>query len=41
MLPLRDLIGFGLWITGFAGDSVVWRGERFHLKNGKLTRSPN
>jgi ceramide glucosyltransferase len=41
MLPLRDLIGFGLWIAGFAGDSVVWRGERFQLKNGKLTRSPD
>jgi ceramide glucosyltransferase len=41
MLPLRDLIGFGLWIAGFAGDTVVWRGERFQLKNGKLTRSPN
>ncbi len=41
MLPLRDLIGFGLWIAGFAGDSVVWRGERFELKNGKLTRSPD
>jgi hypothetical protein len=27
----------GIWIAGFAGDTIVWRNERFHLKNGKLT----
>ena len=36
LLPLRDLIAMGVWVAGFAGDTIVWRGERFLLKNGKL-----
>jgi hypothetical protein len=28
----------GIWIAGFVGDTIVWRNERFHLKNGKLTK---
>jgi ceramide glucosyltransferase len=38
LLPLRDLVAFGIWIAGFAGNSIVWRGERFQLKNGKLMK---
>jgi ceramide glucosyltransferase len=37
MLP-RDLIALGLWAWSFAGDTVVWRGQRFALKDGKLSR---
>lgn len=37
LLPLRDLIAMGLWIAGFAGNTIVWRGERFTVKNGKLS----
>jgi ceramide glucosyltransferase len=40
LLPLRDLYGLGFWIWSFAGDTVVWRGERFHLHNGRLTPIP-
>lgn len=36
LLPLRDITAFGLWIAGFAGDSIEWRGERFTLRNGLL-----
>jgi len=39
LLPFRDLVFMGIWIAGFAGDTIVWRNERFHLKNGKLTRA--
>jgi len=38
LLPLRDAIAMGLWVAGFAGDTIVWRGERFVLKDGKLAR---
>ena len=38
LLPLRDVIAMGLWVAGFAGDTIVWRGERFALKNGKLAK---
>ena len=36
LLPLRDLIQMGIWVTGFAGHTIVWRGEEFVLKDGKL-----
>lgn len=37
LLPLRDVLSMGLWIAGFAGNVIVWRGERFEVKHGKLT----
>jgi ceramide glucosyltransferase len=36
LLPLRDLVAMGLWAAGFAGDTIVWRGERFHVRKGRL-----
>ena len=38
LLPLRDFIGVGFWAWSFASDTVVWRGERFRLHNGKISR---
>ncbi len=38
LLPLRDLWGFFLWAWSYAGDTVVWRGERFRLHRGRLDR---
>jgi ceramide glucosyltransferase len=38
LLPLRDAIGFLLWIWSFAGNTIHWRGEKFLLKDGKLHR---
>src|SRR3984957_1448497 len=37
LLPLRDFFGLGFWAWSFAGDTVVWRGELFHLRNGRIT----
>jgi ceramide glucosyltransferase len=37
LLPLRDFFGLGFWAWSFAGDTVVWRGELFHLRNGRMT----
>lgn len=39
LLPLCDALAIGLWVAGFAGNTIVWRGERFTLKNGKLQRA--
>jgi ceramide glucosyltransferase len=39
LLPLRDLVAMGVWVAGFAGNSIVWRGERFLLKDGKLRKA--
>jgi ceramide glucosyltransferase len=38
LLPLRDLIAVGVWLVSFFGHVVMWRGERFELKNGRLIR---
>lgn len=38
LLPLRDLLAAFVWIASFAGHTVVWRGETFELKNGRLIR---
>jgi ceramide glucosyltransferase len=38
LLPLRDVFGLFFWGWSFAGDTVVWRGERFLLRRGKLER---
>ena len=38
LLPLRDLVAVAVWLASFAGHTVTWRGDRFHLKKGRLTR---
>ncbi|MFY9741902.1 MAG: bacteriohopanetetrol glucosamine biosynthesis glycosyltransferase HpnI [Candidatus Sulfotelmatobacter sp.] len=38
LVPLRDLIGVGVWIVSLAGHTVTWRGQRFKLNDGRLTR---
>jgi ceramide glucosyltransferase len=40
LVPLRDFCALWVWIWSYAGNSITWRGERFLLKNGKLTRPP-
>ena len=36
LLPVRDCFGLLFWFWSFAGDTVVWRGEEFHLHNGRI-----
>ena len=36
LLPLRDFLAVAVWIGGLFGRKIVWRGERFRVKNGKL-----
>jgi ceramide glucosyltransferase len=38
LLPLRDLTGLIFWAWSFAGDTVVWRGERLLLRDGRIVR---
>ena len=37
LLPARDVVAMGLWVAGFASNTIVWRGERFAVKDGKLS----
>jgi ceramide glucosyltransferase len=38
LVPLRDCFALVFWVWSFAGDTIVWRGERFRLKNGQLCK---
>jgi ceramide glucosyltransferase len=38
LLPLRDLVAAVVWAASFFGHTVIWRGDRFRLKNGRLVR---
>ncbi len=38
LLPLRDAFGLFVWAWSYAGDTIVWRGERFRLRRGTLER---
>lgn len=38
LLPLRDCFALFFWVWSYASDEVVWRGQRFRLKDGKLEK---
>jgi ceramide glucosyltransferase len=38
LIPVRDLIGTMIWVFGFWGNRITWRGDAFALKDGKLSR---
>lgn len=39
LVPIRDLLSFGLWVYGLIGDRIVWRDQEFRLLwGGKLER---
>jgi len=38
LIPVRDVAALFIWVAGYLGTTVVWRGDRFSLRNGKLTR---
>lgn len=41
ILPLKDILGFSIWILSFFGSAVSWRGSRYEiLKGGKIRRRP-
>ena len=39
LLPLRDCFGLGFWAWSYASDTIIWRGERFRLRNGRISRA--
>jgi ceramide glucosyltransferase len=40
LVPLRDFVAALVWLIGFRGHAVTWRGDWFELKDGKLVRMP-
>ena len=41
LLPVQDVIGFFIWISGFVGDKVIWRNRKCTvLRDGRLHVNP-
>jgi len=41
LLPLQDILGFLVWISGFVGDTIVWRDRKCTvLRDGRLQVNP-
>jgi ceramide glucosyltransferase len=38
LIPLRDCFAMFFWAWSYASDVVVWRGEKFRLRNGVLEK---
>jgi ceramide glucosyltransferase len=38
LVPLRDLISPLVWLCSIGGSKIVWRGEVFQLRSGKLRK---
>ena len=36
LVPIRDLIALWIWIWSYAGNTIMWRGDLFILKDGKI-----
>jgi ceramide glucosyltransferase len=40
LLPLRDFVAALVWLIGFWGHTVTWRGKVFELRSGRLLETP-
>ena len=41
LLPVQDVLGFFVWISGFVGDKIVWRDRKCTvLRDGRLHVNP-
>ncbi len=42
LVPVRDLFGFAVWVTGLFGDTVIWRGNWLRLDGeGRIVMEPD
>lgn len=39
LVPLRDAFGLAVWLRGFGGGPVRWRGDELHLSGGDAIRA--
>ena len=41
MFPLRDLLGFIVWVTSYTGATTAWRDSRYELRGDKIVLREN
>ena len=32
LVPLQDVVSFLVWVGGFFGNTILWRGRKYHLR---------
>ena len=41
LIPLQDLLSFAMWLAGFFGNTILWRGRKYYLQpDGKFVLIP-
>ena len=42
LVPVQDVLGFVMWMAGFFGNTVQWRGRSYHLlPDGRFEEIPD
>ena len=36
LIPVWDLVAFGIWLTSFGRNSIRWRGADYYIRDGRL-----
>jgi hypothetical protein len=36
LIPVWDLVAFGIWLTSFGRNSIRWRGADYYIRDGQL-----
>ena len=41
LVPLQDLLSFAMWLAGFFGNTILWRGRKYYLRaDGRFELAP-
>ena len=39
LVPLQDILSFAMWLAGFFGNTILWRGRKYYLQaDGRILR---
>jgi ceramide glucosyltransferase len=42
LVPLQDILSFAMWLAGFFGNTILWRGRKYYLQSdGRFELMPS